>query len=100
MLNLDLSELYNLLSRNNLCCQTVIRKLYDSTSPTYHPELGDAIQKVSSESLPKRNKPQPGWFQVNASKLLSLIETRNQAMKDIFKRRTRSATNFRKQERN
>jgi len=99
MLNLDLSELYNLLSRNNLCCQTVIRKLYDSTSPTY-PELGDAIQKVSSESLPKRNKPQPGWFQVNASKLLSLIETRNQAMKDIFKRRTRSATNFRKQERN
>ena len=39
-----------------------------------------------------KERAQPGWFQANIKKLQSLIEARNQAMKDVFQRRTRSAT--------
>ena len=89
ILNHDLSELSDHSSAHKFC-QTVILKLGENSSPTYT-DLANAVQDAT-ESLPKRSKSQPGWFKMNETKLLPLIELRNQAMKDVFKHRTRSTT--------
>ena len=60
-----------------------------SAAHTY-PALAEAVRQASLTTLPKIERAQPGWFQSNASKLLSLIDTRNQAMKDVYDRRTRT----------
>ena len=72
-------------------CQSVSNKLNNLESPNYS-NLAKAINDSSLELLPKKSKPQPGWFQANESKLSSLIEARNQALDNCFKKRTRSSS--------
>ena len=90
MLHLDHSKLSNPTVRANFC-QDVIKRLGNETKPTYT-VLATAVQEASLTTLPKKERAQPGWFQANGTKLLSLIEARNQAMRDVFKRRIRSST--------
>ena len=49
--------------------------------------------------LPKICKTQPGWFQAEKSRFLPLIEARNDAMRNVFNRRTRRSTEKVKQAR-
>ena len=37
-------------------------------------------------------KPQPGWFQANEKELSPLIEARNEAMRNLLRKRTRLNT--------
>ena len=90
MLNLNLSGLSNHTTRDNFC-KTVVNKIGDVTAPDYT-KLAVAIKEASSQLLPKQNKPQPGWFTMNYDKLMPLIDKRNHAMKEVFNRKTRSAT--------
>ena len=62
-----------------------------SSQPTYT-ELAEAVEKVALTSLPKKERAQPGWFRANANKLLPLFDARNQAMGEVFNRRTRAYT--------
>ena len=73
-------------------CQSVSNKLNDIELPSYV-NLANAINESSLELLPKKSKPQPGWFQANEKKLSSLIEARNLALDNCFnKKRTRSSS--------
>ena len=82
MINLDYSRLSNPITRTNYC-QEVIRNLGTITKPTYT-DLTNAVQEASLTSLPKKERAQPKWFQADEKRLLSLIETRNQAMREVF----------------
>ena len=62
-----------------------------SSQPTYT-ELAGAVETATLASLPKKERAQPGWFQANADKLLSLIDARNQATRVVFNRRIRAST--------
>ena len=90
MINLDYSRLSNPITRTNYC-QEVIRNVGTITKPTYT-DLTNAVQEASLTSLPKKERAQPKWFQADEKRLLSLIEARNQAMREVFNRRTRSST--------
>ena len=80
MINLDISALSNATIRNNFC-ENIAQRLGDN--PEYEP-LSDTVKTVCQETLPKKTKSQPGWFQANSAKLLSLIQSRNQAMKNDY----------------
>ena len=49
-------------------------------------------KKAAHETLPKRNRPQPGWSKQNEVRLKSLIEKRNSALSLKISRRTRSSS--------
>ena len=49
------------------------------------------MEKGAHETLPKRNRPQPGWFNQNNVSLRSLIEKRNSALSLKVSRPTRSS---------
>lgn len=88
MINLDHTKLDDPNKRKSFC-QEVMGNVGSTSQPTYT-ELAEAVGKASFTSLPKKERAQPGWFRSNASKLLSLIDARNQAMIEVFNRRTRS----------
>ena len=52
-------------------------------------ELNKAIKNAALETLPKKTKPQPGWFKAKESILLPLIEERNAAMSGCYKNKYR-----------
>ena len=54
-------------------------------------ELAHAKEKAAHETLPKRNRPQPGWFKQKEVSLKSLIEKRNSALLLKISRPTRSS---------
>ena len=49
-------------------------------------------KKAAHETLPKRNRPQPGWSKQNEVRLKSLIKKRNSALSLKFSRPTRSSS--------
>ena len=57
-------------------------------------ELNISMKEAALKTLPKKAKPQPGWFKAKESVLLPLIEERNAAMASCYKnnRRMRSQT--------
>ena len=91
MTNLDHTKLMEPNKRESFC-RKVKDKLGYLSEPTYS-ELADAVKKASISSLPKKERAHPGWFQENSEKLNKLINVRNQAMRDVFARRTRASTN-------
>ena len=56
--------------------------------------LSLGIKEAATEVLPRKEKPQPGWFQLYADTLNPLIDARNKAMAEVYSapRRTRSST--------
>ena len=90
MINLDHSKLFDSNIQKSFC-QEVLNNVGPSSQPTYT-ELAEAVEKAALTSLPKRERAQPGWFQANANKLLPLIDARNQAIGEVFNRRTRACT--------
>ena len=54
--------------------------------------LAKSLTTATLEILPKKQKPQPGWFAAAEVQILPLIEKRNRAMEVLFRRRTRLAT--------
>ena len=90
MMNLDISVLSNLTKRNNLC-ENVAQKFKDSNSNDSYNALSESIKTVCQKILPYKAKNQPGWFQANSANLLPLIQSRNQAMKCVYKRSTHSS---------
>ena len=52
-------------------------------------ELNKAIKTAALVTLPKKTKPQPGWFKAKESILLPLIEERNTAMAGCYKKKHR-----------
>ena len=91
MINLDSSVLSSATIRDSFC-ESIAHKVYTSTSNEYE-VLSDAIKTACQETFPSKTKNQPGWFQANSAKLLPLIQSRNQAMANNFRRSTRSTTN-------
>ena len=49
-------------------------------------------KKAAHETLPKRNRSQPGWSKQNEVRLKSLIEKRNSALSLKISRPTRSSS--------
>ena len=54
-------------------------------------DVSNTFVKATSTILPRRCKAQPGWFRAKESRPLPLIEARNDAMRNVFKRRTRQS---------
>ena len=52
-------------------------------------ELTTAIQGAAQTTLPKKEKPYPGWFKEQEENLVPLIDSRNSAMAAVYSRRTR-----------
>ena len=90
MKNLDYSVLSD-PNQSKRFCQQVSSKISVPSQVTYT-ELSEAVKTVSLEILSTKKRAQPGWFQAKAERLKTLIRNRNQAMKDVFDRRTRSCT--------
>ena len=66
----------------------------DETMSNYT-RLSLAVQQTATQ-LPKKEKPQPGWFQLAENELSPLITKRNSAMTNFVKRRSRAnATSLR-----
>ena len=62
--------------------------LHECNDPNYS-DMANAVSTAASTLLPKRTKAQPGWFRDNEVRIQPLIESRNEAIRDVFKRRTR-----------
>jgi len=45
-----------------------------------YPRMADALHRASLEEVPKKNRSDPGWFELAAGVLKPLITTRNNAM--------------------
>ena len=86
MLNLDYSILNNPQNRINFC-EEVLNNIQDRTDLTYT-NLAEVSLPLHL-TLPVKPKPQPGWFQASEKKLSPLIEARNEAMRNILRKRTR-----------
>ena len=71
-------------------CSTTLEKFNSNGNTSTYTRLAEAIQQTATKLLPKKQKPQPGWFKQSENKLLLLITKRNSAMKMFFKRRSRA----------
>ena len=61
-----------------LFCQSILNQLPTNRQTNCkYDELAHAMGKAAHETLPKRNRPQPGWFKQNEVNLKPLIEKRN-----------------------
>ena len=89
MLNLDYSVLNNPQNSINFCGE-LLNNVQDRTDLTYT-NLAESITKTASNILVKP-KAQPGWFQGSEEDLSALIEARNEAMRDVLRKRTRLNT--------
>lgn len=54
--------------------------------------LATSMNIAALETLPKKQRAQPGWFAAAELHITPLIERRNQAMEAVFKRNTRLTT--------
>ena len=95
MMFLDHSKLLENNVRERFC-QSISHKLNNLDTPSYS-DLANAVNESSLELLPKKVKPKQGWFQANEKKLSSLIEARNQALENCFKKRRRRSSSKRLQ---
>ena len=89
-LNLDHQKLSNPEIRKNLC-EEVMRNIKCNADFIYL-DVSNAVVKAASTVLPKRGKAETGWFQAETSRLLPLMQLRNDAMRNVFNRRTRHST--------
>lgn len=89
ILNLDHQRLSNPEIRKNLC-EEVMRNINCNSDFSYL-DVSNTFVKATSTILPRRCKAQPGWFRAKESHPLPLIEARNDAMRNVFKRRTRQS---------
>ena len=64
---------------------------WDEQQPSYK-QLASAVQEAVAETLPMKERPQPGWFSAAASTLQPLIDERNAAFAACLGRRTRART--------
>ena len=92
MLRLDYSKLNDCRLSSNFC-EHIASSLRSSNQITYN-TLASAVSKAATTLLPRRERPQPGWFKANETVLLPLIQARNTAMAAIYSsaKRTRSKT--------
>lgn len=85
---------YNVLTTDQRMKETFCKGTLDefnnaaNDAPLYT-RFSEAIQKKAA-NLPKKEKPQPGWFQLAEQQLQPLIIQRNSAMKKFVERRTRA----------
>ena len=75
--------------------QVFCRKVFDNynTKPAdeaKYTRLAAAVKETTLEELPKKARPQPGWFATAEEKLIPLIQERNSASAAMFKRTSRS----------
>jgi len=86
--------LWYLLDHNpkNQYCQSVLNHFTTNHDPNNnYTKLVGAMTKAEEESIPKLNRPQPGWFKTDETNLTSLIEKRNTAMSLKITRTIRSS---------
>ena len=84
---------YTVLSdndRNKSFCRTVLQNYNTNENTSIYTRLAEAVIQTATKDLPKKQKPQPGWFQQAEDKLMPIIMKRNSATKMFFKRRSRS----------
>ena len=88
---------YSLLLHDEGVAQSFCEKVADNFN-TAQPELStysrlsNSVQAAALETVPKKGRPQPGWFDAAKETLLPLIEKRNQASTCLFQRRSRAST--------
>ena len=93
LLRLDYSQLKNDVERENFCTNVLQSYNVEPEHNNVYTKLANSITSVCHNTLSKRKKPSPGWFISAQDKLIPLIEKRNQAMSQKFKRPLRSTYN-------
>ena len=89
ILNLDYSILSNPQNRITFC-EEELNNIQYRTDLTYT-NPAESITKATS-NIPVEPEPQPGWFPANKKELSPLIEARNEAMRNVLRKRTRLNT--------
>ena len=84
---LDFSQLANSSVAANFCNGV------ESVCADDNVSLSDAIKNTAEKILPKKQKAQPGWFQLHSDTLTPLIEARNSAMSFVFSSSKRLRSN-------
>ena len=88
LVQLDYSKLKDTDTARMFCNQ-----VKESSKDLTNIELASNMKDAATKVLPKKSKPQPGWFQMYSSSLLPLIDARNSAMDACFSnKRLRSHT--------
>ena len=72
----------------------------DVTDANKYTKFAIAMDKAATNALPKKDRPQPGWFSANEDHLNCLIEARDSALSSKITRPTRSAIKRLKKARN
>ena len=76
-----------------LFCKSILNKLpINQETNCKYDELAHAMEKAAHETLPKGNRPPPGWFKKSEVSLKSLTEKRNSALLLKISRPTRSSS--------
>ena len=89
MLNIGYSILNKPQNRINFC-EEVLNNIKNRTDLTYT-DLAESIMTATS-NISVNPKPQPGWFQASKKELSPLIDSRNEAMQNVWQKRTRLNT--------
>ena len=86
---------YDCLANNDIAdtfCKRVVDTYSsrDDLGEAKYTRLAKSITVAALQTLPVKEKAQPGWFSAAESQIMPLIESRNSAMEALFKRHTRS----------
>ena len=90
LLQLDYNELKTDIVKDSFC-SAVIKRYSDlpNTNSKYS-RLASSVTFAAKQSLNRKAKPSPGWFNASKNKLLPLIQKRNELSAKNFKFRLRS----------
>ena len=91
LLNLDYTVLNDETVNNNFCEKVKL------SAPVTHTEFIKSVKSACHSLLPIKSKAHPGWFEAQKDTLTPLINTRNEAMQKVLKRRTRQSSEKLKQ---
>ena len=92
LIHLAYSHLANVETRSSFCERVLNDYNTSDATDTSYSRLGNAVQKASTDTLPKKARAQPGWFIAAEDSLLPLIMERNRATSCLFGRRLRADT--------
>ena len=92
LLRIDYKSLHEEDTRNTFC-QKLLQAHIAQPAGSSYTRLAASANIAALETLPKKQRAQPGWFAAAEHRIAPLIENRNIAMAAVFKRSTRLNTN-------
>ena len=92
LLQLDYSGLKSDTIKDAFCQKVVEKYNAQPEDQPKYTKLATAVESVTCASLPRKSKPQPGWFVAAQHEINHLIQKRNAAQSKKFEKCTRSTT--------